>query len=408
MFVRIKNFSILIIILVSNTLFAQTTFDDPRVKKTVNKIQEILNYGLYINDDITERIDKTILKFPDDGNTIINLIERIKNYQRDYVDLTPVCMAYVSSIVDLPNMQTCIWRKDEIILKKYGFHDLLYDYAYSRYDAMHDNAGYYATLMLGGSDYMDQYIETTKQILHDALILEFIYLLEIQEIELTQKNRLVREENISNEPRVIGSGSGFFITNEGHIITNHHVIDKCEKVLLNNESLKVISKDPYNDLAILKSNIQNNKFLYLKKSKIKKGEDVLVIGYPYGKDWGDQSKITKGIVSSLQGLNSDYSRIQIDAAIQPGNSGGPTLDLHGDVMGVTVATASVKAFLEMYDSVPQNMNFSIKSSVVEMMLEANDIKLPIKSQSNNTKKNASEIIKDADPAIVYLECFGKK
>jgi serine protease Do len=247
-------------------------------------------------------------------------------------------------------------------------------------------------------------INAKINLVQDSFEMDIIYLLEIQDEELTQKNKPPKTESISNEPGIIGSGSGFFVTADGHIITNNHVVEKCEKVFLNNETLELIAKDPYNDLAILKSKIENNEFLYLKKTKIKKGEDVLVIGYPYGKDFGDQSKITKGIVSSLQGLNNDYSRIQIDAAIQPRNSGGPTLDSEGNVMGVTVSTASVKAFLEIYNSIPQNMNFAIKSNVVEMMLEANNINTP--NKTNNSKKEASEIIKEADPAIVYLECYG--
>ncbi len=401
----ILYFSISLIIVTPN-LFAQTTFDDPRVRITVSELQKILDQkNHYLSDDNIERINKTILKFPDDGYSIIDLVDRIIDYQDAYPDLDAPCIKNVSrTVTALLDIEDCIWRKNQILLKKYEFYDFLYDISYSTYSKLRKSAGIYSTLMLNGADYYEEYYNAKINILEDSYEMDVIYLLEILDQELTQKNVIPKNAIISNEPGIIGSGSGFFVTEFGHIITNNHVIDGCEKVFLNDETLEIIATDPYNDLAILKSKVKNNKFLYLKKTKIKKGEDVLVVGYPYGKDFGDQSKITKGIVSSLQGLNNDYSRIQIDAAIQPGNSGGPTLDSEGNVMGVTVSTASVKTFLEIYDSVPQNMNFAIKSSVVEMMLEANNISIP--SKTNNSKKEASEIIKAADPATIYLECFG--
>ena len=169
------------------------------------------------------------------------------------------------------------------------------------------------------------------------------------------------------------SGTGFYINEIGHIVTNFHVIEGCKYIYKDEELLKVIARDQINDLAILKGTNKNKKYLLFEKELPKKGEEVLVSGYPFGKDFGDESKLTEGIISALQGMGNDYTRFQIDAAIQPGNSGGPVLNKKGNVIGVAVASANIQAFLEQYGTIPQNMNFAIQSTTLMMMLITNNI-----------------------------------
>ena len=129
--------------------------------------------------------------------------------------------------------------------------------------------------------------------------------------------------------------------------------------------------DLVNDLAILKSEKSAPNFLRIsRKITPMKGEDILVLGYPYGKLTSSESKVTKGIVSALQGLGNNYSQFQIDAAIQPGNSGGPVFDSEGALVGITVATADYKFYEENFKSLPQNMNFAIKSNMLENFLSS--------------------------------------
>ena len=77
-------------------------------------------------------------------------------------------------------------------------------------------------------------------------------------------------------------------------------------------------------------------------------QDIVVAGYPFGEKVSSTLKFTQGIVSSIAGLGNDYSQIQIDAAIQPGNSGGPILDEYGNVVAVAVAKLSLKKILKVY------------------------------------------------------------
>jgi S1-C subfamily serine protease len=222
---------------------------------------------------------------------------------------------------------------------------------------------------------------------------------------VTPENEVPEIKKETKVVQIIGTGSGFYVTSKGHIITNNHVIDKCEKVLLNNETLEVLSVNKKADLALLKSKILETPFLYLRQNKIKQGEDVVVIGYPFGKDINKESTITKGIISALVGLGDDDSKIQIDAAIQPGNSGGPTIGLDGQVVGVTVASANIATFLEAFGTITQNMNFSVKPKYVIKIMNANGVEVPILDQQ--IQMNTAEIYEYANPATVYLECWGR-
>ena len=102
--------------------------------------------------------------------------------------------------------------------------------------------------------------------------------------------------------------------------------------------------------------------------KIKNGnasllEDIYVAGYPFGDFFNSSVKITKGIVSSLSGFQNNFSNMQIDAALQPGNSGGPVIDNNGNVVGVAVAKLDLTTMIEVFNSVPENTNFAIKSTI---------------------------------------------
>ena len=214
-----------------------------------------------------------------------------------------------------------------------------------------------------------------------------------------------KKEPKSQISQVIGSGTGFYVNDNGYIITNNHVVEKCDKVLLNNNPIELVSVNKKIDLALLKSDKTKNPFLYLRQSEIKQGEDIVVIGYPFGKEISSEAKITKGIISSLIGIGNDETKIQIDAAIQPGNSGGPTIGMDGKVVGVTVASANIMMFLETAGTIPQNMNFSVKPKYVLDIMRSNGIEIPVSNENKNM--NTAEIYEYANPSTVYLECWGK-
>ncbi len=146
-----------------------------------------------------------------------------------------------------------------------------------------------------------------------------------------------------------GSGSGFIWDDEGHIITNYHVIKGASKatVTLSDQSTytaKLVGKAPFKDLAVLKIDAPRAKLKALKKGTsddLRVGQSVLAIGTPFGLD----QTLTTGIVSALgREISSEgvpiRDVIQTDAAINPGNSGGPLLNSSGELIGVNTAIYS--------------------------------------------------------------------
>ena len=130
--------------------------------------------------------------------------------------------------------------------------------------------------------------------------------------------------------------------------------------------------------------------------------DIYVAGYPFGYDISTPIKITEGIVSSLAGLGNNFSQIQIDAAVQPGNSGGPIIDSMGNVVGVVVSKLDLEKMMEAYGVVPEGTNFGIKSNVVINFLESNNIELIEVNNKELPKKNLGQNISNG---TYYISCL---
>lgn len=144
------------------------------------------------------------------------------------------------------------------------------------------------------------------------------------------------EDGASNE-REAGQGSGFITSQDGYVLTNHHVIDGASTitvVLPDKRELKaqVIGSDARTDVALLKIDATGLPFLRMADSnKLKVGEWVVAAGSPFGL----KNTITAGVVSAINRDTGDYlSFIQTDAAVNPGNSGGPLVNMSGEVVGI--------------------------------------------------------------------------
>lgn len=220
-------------------------------------------------------------------------------------------------------------------------------------------------------------------------------------LQLALKN-LSNDKNLEIDPKFIGSGTGFYINNN-NMVTNFHVISKCEYITDSfDNKLELINQDQVNDLAILKGNFNEN-FLSVSRNAPVLGEKVYVAGFPYNNTLKGFN-FTTGNVSSLIGLGQDVANFQITAPVQPGNSGGPILNEYGSVVGVTVARINDETIIEETNSIPQNINFGIKNTILKSLLSDN--KIQYQDSDSFFKKSQKNIASISRDSSALIKCYG--
>lgn len=207
------------------------------------------------------------------------------------------------------------------------------------------------------------------------------------------------------QPR-LSSGSGFFVSGSGHILTNAHVVDKCGTITVTPEGMSarsatVLAADATNDMALLKTEITPSAVLPIRRETMKLGEPVAAFGFPLTSVLSRNGNFTLGNVTALAGIADDTRYIQISTPVQSGNSGGPLLDQRGNVAGIVTAKLNAVRTAAVTGDVPQNVNFAIKSTHALSFLEANRIEaVPVISDT----KSAIDLAEWSRNASVLITC----
>lgn len=201
---------------------------------------------------------------------------------------------------------------------------------------------------------------------------------------------------VSSEPLrdAVSTGSGFFVGTEGYFVTNAHVVGDASKaeIIFADKVLpaKVINVSKAVDLAVLKT-AENVAGIEFGEENPDLGLDVYAIGFPNPDLQGTEVKITKGVISSRKGFNNDDTRFQIDAAIQPGNSGGPLCDASGKLVGVIVSALNAVHMAKETGSIPQNVNYAIKNAELAVFLRSRSIKTDVKPAAGGGEAQPSTL-----------------
>ena len=173
------------------------------------------------------------------------------------------------------------------------------------------------------------------------------------------------------------SGTGFLFSSKDYVITNWHVVRGANNIkvkFLNGERIKanVAIKDPQNDITFLKlarqPQLPPSNLKIGDSSNMKMGDKVFTIGYPAHWVMGDNPKYTEGVVNAISGLKDDPTVFQISVQIQPGNSGGPLFNSSGEVIGITQSSLDPNVAIRALGTLPQNVNYAIKSSYISALL----------------------------------------
>jgi len=177
--------------------------------------------------------------------------------------------------------------------------------------------------------------------------------------------------------QLLRTGTGFIVDTAGMVVTNYHVVQSCGAVsfLLAAETSSdatVVASDPVNDLALLRlSKGAKSAAVFQDPEKLRAGDDVIVFGFPLLGQLASTGNLTRGSVSALSGLRDDARYFQMSAPIQLGNSGGPVLNKSGRVTGIVTYKLNAARELKTTGDISQNVNFSLKASVLRAFLDSN-------------------------------------
>ena len=215
----------------------------------------------------------------------------------------------------------------------------------------------------------------------------------------------VTSEQVDKTYRV-ANGTGFYVSEQGFVVTNQHVIDGCNEVQIHSSGqmapATIVSQDKINDLALLRTKLKSKSVFNLAPDNPYLLQDIVAAGFPFGESVSSTIKVTKGVVSSLSGLGDNSGQIQIDAALQPGNSGGPIIDENGNVVGVAVAKLDLEKSIESWGVVPENVNFGIKLSNLKTYLDDNAVEYKV---GKERPIGGQALGKLATEATVLLSCW---
>lgn len=201
------------------------------------------------------------------------------------------------------------------------------------------------------------------------------------------------------------TGSGFFVTSSGYFITNYHVVENANLIGLTDKNgyfinANIIKVDKKNDIALLKAEGTFVPVAIDASFKVLRGAPIIAAGYPNVDIQGIEPKVTDGIVNSLSGLKDDPRYFQISAPIQSGNSGGPLLDMYGNVIGIVSAKLDSNYAIKATGDIPQNVNFAVKSDyIIQLINTIPEVRKDLKQINKKKLSDASEVFKDVEKSL---------
>jgi Trypsin-like peptidase domain len=203
------------------------------------------------------------------------------------------------------------------------------------------------------------------------------------------------------------TGTGFAVDYEGTLVTNEHVISRCATITVHQGAERVAgavrARDHANDLALISLTQPTPAAATLRRGPVVRlGEQIVAYGFPLVGALASEGNLTVGYVSALRGLGNDERTIQITAPVQRGNSGGPLVDLGGNVIGVVSSKLDAVKVMNAYGDVPQNVNFAIALDRLTGFLQINHV--PVVESDSSTELRLPDIADRVRGFTYLIEC----
>lgn len=206
------------------------------------------------------------------------------------------------------------------------------------------------------------------------------------------------------EPRLSGSGTAFFVSATGHLLTNAHVVNDCHSLRIAGRTVELVAADSSFDLALLKDQPPAPDAIAAFASRpAPLNADITIAGYPLTEILSGLN-VTRGSVTGLRGMRGDATTMQISAPVQPGNSGGPAVDETGSIVGVVVSKLNARLVADDTGDIPQNVNFAIRGEIAKLFLFQHNIE-PVLSDENAEKISPVEAARRLDQMTRLVECY---
>jgi S1-C subfamily serine protease len=206
--------------------------------------------------------------------------------------------------------------------------------------------------------------------------------------------------------RRVSTGTGFLVA-PGRVLTNQHVVGGCDRILARMPgggwlaAVPPAQVDRALDLSVLNIPGAEGAALEFRAAPtLRRGEGVVAYGFPLSNLLSADPKLTRGEVNGLAGLRNDPNTIQISAEVQPGNSGGPLLDMHGHVVGVVVAKLDSRRVQNV-----DNVNFAVRGEAAQAFLRRAEFRATAFGGAEGNA-GAADVGDIANRATVLLRCEG--
>lgn len=209
---------------------------------------------------------------------------------------------------------------------------------------------------------------------------------EEQAKEIKKRRRNLMRDRFNKPPPVVpgralkGTGTGFFISSDGYVMTNAHVIDGCKAVSVRPAAFggkdsvsKVVAADFVEDLALIKSPVKPPNFARFRVSRLKFNDPVTVVGYPLHGRVAIKPIEVKGKINRSFNNDVKSSRFSMKIDIRQGNSGGPILDSKGRIAGVVVAKVNTPGMFKKTGKVIRNIGIGISLDTVFKFLDGKPV-----------------------------------
>jgi S1-C subfamily serine protease len=214
----------------------------------------------------------------------------------------------------------------------------------------------------------------------------------------------VAQARPNQQARRVSSGTGFVVAPD-RILTNQHVVDGCNRIIARTPDGRWLAATPPAnvdanlDLAVLTiPGIPGPILAFRTAPAMRRGEDVIAYGFPLAGLLSADPKLTRGVINALGGIRNDPNNFQISAEVQPGNSGGPLLDMQGNVVGVVVSKLDSRRVQNV-----DNVNFAVKGEAAQTFLRRAGVTFRT-AESRGPDRSAADVGDIAHRSTVMLRC----